>query len=386
MARPSPTLAGAAAVLAAAGTLLIGACVGPGDGDDDDDADPADTALDTGPHDADGDGFYTPEDCDDTRAEVYPGAPEDPPGDGIDGDCDGHDGPQYVGCPTIHVPDLYATIADAVVDGKYQVCLGEGTFTTEPIPDGDYPSSILGQGRDRTFLVDPGAHYRAGVLKGMHVTGFTAGDGNFDWSDVTAEDADISGFNNFSCTRCLLDGSTIELAAEKEISGITLFDSWLTGSEAAVHVTTSGCKNNGSCDDIYMDVRMYNSTFSGNEVALDFDMSGDWRLYLEVQNSIFVDHGGSVMEVEVIDSGGSGSPSIGPSGGQNTAWNSGGGEHFPDGVEFRVNDKDPELDFAFRPPRPSDDSESIDATNELATATDFWNQPRDPADRGAVER
>lgn len=374
-----------ACVLAGGGALGLVACTGEDEGEDDAD-DTAGGGADTGPRDDDGDGVFTPEDCDDANADAYPGAPEDPPGDSVDGDCDGHDGPAYVGCTEIHVPDVYPTIAAAVLDNKYQVCLGEGTFTTEPIEGGDYPSSLLGQGRDRTFVIDPGAHYQVGVMKGMHVSGFAAGDGNFDWADVTLEDADVSGFDNFSCTRCLLDRSPVELAAADEISGITLFDSWLTASEAAVHVTTSGCRNDGSCNDIYMDVRMYNCTFSGNEVALDFDLSGDWRLYMQVENSIFVDQGRSVLEVEVIDGGGSGSPSVGPSGGQNTAWNS-GGEHFPDGIEFRANAKDPELDFAFRPPRPVEGSTSIDAANDdWGTALDFWGQAREAADRGAVER
>ena len=37
--------------------------------------------------DEDGDGFLAEEDCDDTNAQVYPGATEIP-GDGIDNDCD----------------------------------------------------------------------------------------------------------------------------------------------------------------------------------------------------------------------------------------------------------------------------------------------------------
>lgn len=41
----------------------------------------------TGPVDADGDGYTTEEDCDDTDAAVHPGATE-VPGDGIDNDCD----------------------------------------------------------------------------------------------------------------------------------------------------------------------------------------------------------------------------------------------------------------------------------------------------------
>jgi hypothetical protein len=45
------------------------------------------------PVDADHDGFSSADDCDDTDAFVYPGAPDDP-GDGVDADCDGVD-PQH---------------------------------------------------------------------------------------------------------------------------------------------------------------------------------------------------------------------------------------------------------------------------------------------------
>lgn len=40
--------------------------------------------------DADHDGIYTPDDCDDSDPFAYPGAP-DAPGDGVDADCDGVD-------------------------------------------------------------------------------------------------------------------------------------------------------------------------------------------------------------------------------------------------------------------------------------------------------
>ena len=41
--------------------------------------------------DLDGDGFPQEDDCDDTEADIYPGAPE-VIGDGIDQNCDGVDG------------------------------------------------------------------------------------------------------------------------------------------------------------------------------------------------------------------------------------------------------------------------------------------------------
>jgi M6 family metalloprotease-like protein len=45
----------------------------------------------TEPVDGDGDGYFPPRDCDDTRADVYPGAPGEVPGDGIDTNCNGSD-------------------------------------------------------------------------------------------------------------------------------------------------------------------------------------------------------------------------------------------------------------------------------------------------------
>ncbi len=61
-------------------------------------ADATDTAdtgepVDTGPPtDADGDGYWTPEDCDDTDPAIHPGATDDSGNDEIDEDCNGGDG------------------------------------------------------------------------------------------------------------------------------------------------------------------------------------------------------------------------------------------------------------------------------------------------------
>jgi hypothetical protein len=45
----------------------------------------------TEPVDTDGDGYYPPQDCDDTKADVYPKAPGETPGDRIDTNCNGSD-------------------------------------------------------------------------------------------------------------------------------------------------------------------------------------------------------------------------------------------------------------------------------------------------------
>jgi hypothetical protein len=48
--------------------------------------------CDTGADDIDGDGYCSPEDCDEVNADIHPEA-GDPPGDGVDQNCDGSDGP-----------------------------------------------------------------------------------------------------------------------------------------------------------------------------------------------------------------------------------------------------------------------------------------------------
>jgi len=45
----------------------------------------------TQPVDGDGDGFFAPTDCDDSDPNVYPNAPGEVPGDGIDTNCNGND-------------------------------------------------------------------------------------------------------------------------------------------------------------------------------------------------------------------------------------------------------------------------------------------------------
>jgi hypothetical protein len=46
--------------------------------------------ADTSRVDLDGDGYFTPEDCDDGNAAIHPEATETP-GDGVDSNCDGED-------------------------------------------------------------------------------------------------------------------------------------------------------------------------------------------------------------------------------------------------------------------------------------------------------
>jgi hypothetical protein len=77
--------------------VLLLACEGASDAsapaDTAETADTADTddTADTAPEDTDGDGYVAPEDCDDTDASVYPGAPDWC--DGTDQDCDGEPAP-----------------------------------------------------------------------------------------------------------------------------------------------------------------------------------------------------------------------------------------------------------------------------------------------------
>ncbi len=105
--------------------------------------------------DFDGDGFFTGDDCDDSNADIYPGAPEDACPDGVDQNCDGIDGdadiicnpapddldgdgfPAPVDCDDTD-PDIHpeATEPDCP-DGIDQNCDGEDGLglACNPIPD-----------------------------------------------------------------------------------------------------------------------------------------------------------------------------------------------------------------------------------------------------------
>ncbi|MSQ03034.1 MAG: hypothetical protein EXR71_14295 [Myxococcales bacterium] len=335
--------------------------------------------ADTGPFDADGDGIYTPEDCDDSRDDVYPGAADDQKGDGVDMDCVGGDGDPIVGCSPILVPDVYPTIEDALLDGKSNLCLGPGTYAPGPLPDGATAvSAFRGQGRDVTVVDDPSGHYEVRVLAGLTATGRVTGSGSYQFNDVTLRDAVIADFDNFFCDRCGLVRSPIDAEVSEAVAGIALSDGWIAGATAGVRLTLSGCRN--SCSGYYTDLRMYNMTFVGNAVAIELDLSGDYDIYSVIDNSVFVDNGAIMTVAE-----GSGVvPRLNISSQGNVEW--GSTDAFPDGDDFSIKVQDPQLDMAFTPPRPMEGSPLIDsAKGDFVTFTDFWGVERIDADKGAVE-
>lgn len=354
-------------------TLLLFACTGPKDSGPVD----TDSAATEGP-DPDADGFLPPEDCDDHNAAVYPGA-EDPNGDGLDADCDGNDGDPYLGCSPIDVPDVYATIEAAANAGEASICLGDGEFTPGPLDEGVRISSLRGQGRDKTFVTDPSAHGAVGVLDGLTATGVVVTEGNAYFTAVTLVDATITGFDNFSCERCALIRSTVDMYNYEAFAGIVLLNSWVSEGNPAIHLTTEGCLDS-TCG-FYCDVRVNNVTYSGNTVVYDMDLTGRYNVYLGVENSIFVDNTEALLKVDYHSSG----PRVNPSGNGNLQWNN-GADPFPDGVQFSANEKDPELEMNFSPPRPGPASPALDSAGTEASTVDFWGHKRIDADKGAVER
>lgn len=343
------------------------------------DAETAGPVIDTGPTDADADGVMTPDDCDDSRADVFPGA-EDANGDAVDADCDGVDGVPFVGCTPIMVPDLYASIDEALAGGEFNICLGAGTFTHGPLPEGARnPSAFRGQGRDLTFVTDPSGHYEVRVLAGLTATGAASGSGSYTFNDVTLENATLSGFDNFLCDRCALINSPVDMSVDSRIAGIALSDCWISGADAGVRLELTGCNTN--CSGYYTDLRMYNMTFSGNGAAIAMDLAGDYDIFFVAENSIFLDNG-AVLTVK--DHAGV-SPRFYADGNGNVEWSE-GNDPFPDDLEFETKNQDPELDLAYSPPRPKEGSPMIDKAGSDATLTDFWGHTREDADKGAVER
>lgn len=353
--------------------LLALACAAP---------DPADTAP-AGPTDADGDGVFTPDDCDDTDPDVFPGAPaEDLPGDGVDAECDGHDGPPYEGCAPILVPDVHATIEDALAAGETSICLGEGTFTPTGLPEGARgPSAFKGQGRGRTILVDPAAFYAVGVLDGLTARGRVSGTGSLAYSDVTIEDAAVAGFDNLTCDRCAFVRAPISLSVTERIAGVVMTSSWIAEADPAIHVVTDGCSQASTCSGYFADVRLNNLTFTDNGTVFDLELSGNYDVYLVLENTVFLDQE-TLLAVDVSSRGAE--PSLSTSAQSSIAWGT-TGEAFPTDYAFNVRENDPELDRAFSPPRPTESSPLVGTGSDDAALTDFWGVTREDPDKGAVE-
>ncbi len=130
-------------------------------GDDDDSSGDDDDAADV---DEDGDGFTADDDCDDSDADVYPGADEEPY-DGVDQDCDGADltdvdGDGFDGgeggddCADDN-PDVNPD-AEEICDGHDNDCDGE-MGADELDEDGDGHLACAGDCDDHDATVNPTA-------------------------------------------------------------------------------------------------------------------------------------------------------------------------------------------------------------------------------------
>ncbi len=140
--------------------------------------------------DQDGDGFGTSDqgrcgpdrdhvpdrgDCDDHDPGVHPGA-EDPPGDGVDQDCGGEDGPQpHVGLSAASSP----TIADAIAAAspEARIWVGPGTYQEANLEIVGTSVQLLSTRGPETTIIDarqegPILSIR-GATAAPHISGFT---------------------------------------------------------------------------------------------------------------------------------------------------------------------------------------------------------------------
>ncbi len=129
--------------------------------------------------DADRDGFTADEgDCDDTRADVHPGA-DDPEGDGVDQDCGGTNGPEpHVGLSDTSFTRIQDAI-DAAVEGA-TIWVGPGTYReweisfngkdiTVASTGGADVTTIDGRGQGRCVVFES-HETRAAMLSGFTIT------------------------------------------------------------------------------------------------------------------------------------------------------------------------------------------------------------------------
>lgn len=159
------------------------------------DSTPDDTNPDTGPIDADGDGSPAADDCDDSRADVYPGAVE-VCRDGVDTNCDGLPGdcaPRGVfsaGTADTVVdacgawPEAIVNLGDTQGDGVDEIMFGPGGLS---LVTAAFPSSVRGavavtDVETATGMISgSGGNFGQGAIEAL---GDTNGDGYTDFAMV----------------------------------------------------------------------------------------------------------------------------------------------------------------------------------------------------------
>ena len=128
--------------------------------------------------DNDGDGAFTPQDCDDNDSTIYPGAPEIP-ADGIDQDCDG-------------------------ADACYQDLDGDGYGSTIVIPGNDFDCSDAGESSRSDDCND----VNSAIYPGAPEIPADGIDQDCDGADACYQDLDGDGYgstivipgNDFDCS------------------------------------------------------------------------------------------------------------------------------------------------------------------------------------------